>query len=974
MPELTLEQQQAIAIARARVAANQRAAQNQKLTQEIQGNSMENFLKSGSPTGSPEPISPEFANAPVQPRPESDYTMPGEAAVLNFPKNVGKGIINFGTNLNTVGAAIADKSVELATGKNPGIAESYARNNPLFHGDTTGEQFTIGLGEALPGVTMGGKAGEAIGATVSGPIRAGLGSASKTFGNLTGSSAGYALGADKDQGTLTGDQLAVNPDDDFDTKQLKQTINIARDSLLTGIIAGGAGKAGQALLYPVKNLFYNIKNWNNFNTIQKDFMGNLLEKFTGMDSKTPVEQRTRAFREAVDYINNNKQIVESFGDPAIQDVARNKDTVSILTEGLKDTDPKQLAVKNELEGLRSSAISGQQAPNLQATLQVPKHELNRTVDDLHTSRGGNEAIEQTRSAIQQGARQEAEAARVPVDLAKQDLIKNQTGLGTALKSDEVFGPKFREAENGGVKLDIDKESLDKQTDIINLQHEAQQRRAGVRNAKYDVVGFSGAPANMERVNEVYETNKNNLPKDIQQLVEQSDGSFQYLNQKLKPQLSKAIDIEKKQPVPNGNTLDALYSLKRSITGDQLDFLEKSGNAETARLARDANTYNKKYSELHNDGLGGELKNISKKHLPNQPINYIENSRSTLMSAIKNPARRESIDQLRKSLGPEGEQKIADIALAESMKDITSGNDLGKITTQLQQMANSFTGKQRERIESFLTDIRDRKINIEQLQGRIKELQSAADEEEARIYNGHLKDFFTRNYKGEYDNLDNAQDIMDTIFRDKQSKSKIDTLIKKTENDPVARQGLQAAWAAHAKELINKTEDLRILPDTFLEYGKQITGNDKLINGIAKLNKEAKKIAEADKIRASKGFDTEANQAGMVAAIRQIMIFTFGLLSNAGARVNTINRDFLTKQDSRVKAKQAADQLLADPDVAINVGNQVIKELQNKWTPQQKAYAFRILKEAGLYSQKATTDDEQRQELRNQTEQNLKNSF
>ena len=969
---LTIEQQQAIALARAR--RRKAEAQGQNLGTEIQANqpvppvegsnTPDDFM---SGTGAfAEPITTqEQADSEVEKRNQRDFehAQVGTKGFLSTPANLGKGIVNYGTHFNTVGLSLADSAVEGVTGRDSNMAGNYALNNPSFEGKTTFDKLGIGTGEAAPGLIAGSRAASGVITGLAGPVTAEtslLGKTARAGGEFVGAELGAAVGADKDSGTPVSDAFGtstqLDPKGDFNDEHLKKSLNMAADAVITGALAGAAGGAAAKSIGYAAGVVKKIFKMADPNAMGDEMTKLIVDRFIKLPPNATHDETMAAYRDVYNMIEQGKNQTVQLGDSDVADAVVDPDTISLFLQKLNPKNPEDRAIMKSLESLRTSSLKGG-SPRLETTLDRPKDEFGRVLDDIHQTRGGDDAIDQTKTAIQQSGRAEAEAAKIPSQTATQDLADANADLHNTLRSDETFGPKFREADQAGVRLNINDESLAKQTELLQKVKSQRALDKKTRDDAYHSIP-DATPANMDEWNAAVEK-AGDLPEEIQSAINNADGSFKYLNNEVRPKLSAAITNEYQAKIPDMNKINRLKGLRDNITDDQVAYLTEHGNEQTIAAAKNANKANIDYSADYNQGVGKELRINEMVNRPKtQPIDFIEKGRTVILKTIKDPNRKESMTQLFKIAKPENEGLIGDIALAESLKDITADNaDIGKITTSLQQMSNAFPERQKLRIEGFLTDVRDKKKGIDYLKNKVVELEKESSLAQARIYSDHLGDFFKKNSAGEWDDLPNGNAIFEKLLKDPQAGTKLDDIITRIDSDPAAKKGLQAAWAESAKNTtLSNNVDIPEMQKHLVDYGNKIFKDTPLVvPALLELNQRAGTIATASKARQAGGLDFSKYKTEGTYGINQALTMVFGILNPTAAKIRTVSSDLLRTYDPTDKARVVADGILANADEFNKVLERIIAKKSTQLSGQDKKDLFRIFFRTGYTASDQTND-------------------
>lgn len=721
---LTIEQQRAIAVAKAKAKMAEGA--EAEATSPLESEVNKGFLSS------------------IKASPETLLSVP-------------RGILNAGKSAVGLGLAGADMIGEMATGEDWDMSENFNKNYPLYQApeDDLVAQLGVGLGEVAPGIAVGGAGGAALGAKVAG--RAG-----GWLGGFIGGSGGEAITGDKSDAPLIVndnpeedgwvDGLKADPNGDYEDELFKKTVNFAEDALLTGAMVGtavGVVKGVSDRFTPIikkaaSGLTRYLTSWDSVDEHKKKFVTTILDRASkAFQPGATNEQITAAYEDVVSFVEKNSKILSTFNDPDVGDITTKLDTITTLLKKLDPNDPADSVIIHELESLRAAAMSGG-SPKLQTAIEGPRTNLNATLDKIQTTRGGDEipevatskAAQQTQDTLVKYADDTSRQSDEILGKAKDDIVTEEKSLDSLLETDPEFGPKIQESKSGGIKLNVNDESLNKQTEAVMKARDIRKTDKGARDEAYEAIP-DRTPADMDSFIDVNEKALEYMSPELKTLVGNSDGTYKYLNNTVMPKLQKELNAAYGETIPNKNKIDALQALKKNIKEDQVGYLTEHGNEVSINAAKNANKQNIEYSESWNQGVGKELKinEVQNRPIGNQNIDFIQEGRSKILETIKDPNKRESVKQLYDILGKSGDENlVADIALAEAVKDIsTDGFDLKKITKELQGMSSSFTGKQAKRIEDFLTKAKAKGANIETLKADFQKLSANLEDSKKMMY-------------------------------------------------------------------------------------------------------------------------------------------------------------------------------------------------------------------------------------------------
>lgn len=961
----------------AQAKAKAEAENNSKLESEIAARGPTNT--SGSPDDRQVVSDEKYANS-YQP---GIQAMLGHNTVLEA-KGLAKGVAKAGIGAlqtanavgHSIGAALGRgyDTVAPSVGLSPRdparvkAAEEQADREQKMFQDVTPQETTeadkimMPIGQIGAGIVAGGGVGKGVQAATAGLGKAG----SYLAGGLAGGAVSASTMADQEGLVVRSDSpigvgFNINPDDDAATQQTKKFMNQTLDNMALGVVGDGAYALGRKGIEVVKNIGGALKVWNKLPAIQQKAAEDVLSVYGQLGEHPTAEQQQKAAQEVIDLIDKYGEDTFNFGGQSAGLGGNNvktlkKDTISSITAGLDDSIPEQAATKTKLEALRSSAKRGN-APKTQVQIEQPEKLLNEGLGDIQAVRGGNEAIEQTKSTLQQNALKEAEATNLPVQQAKENLAKQSADYTDVLKKDPTFGPAISEAESRGVKLNINELEQSKKTQIVEAIKDIRSADASVRNAAYDKVSETGVAYGPKLWSDAVEKAGDAIPDHIKKLIDQSDGTFGYLNNQVRPRLSDAITDLRKAKQPDYDTINKLMELRDNITEKQIDYIKKkAGGSATARLADEATQENIRYSNKYNQGVGRELKVNEKINSPKTaPIDFKEKGRRIVDSAISDPNRTESIEQMKSILGSEKEGLVSDTALLKATKDIQAGKgaNFDKITSDLQQMAHNFSPEQQARIEKSIDDFKSKKISLDQLEAQIPDIQKASDQAKEAIFNEKFPTLFEK-VSGKQIPKGRGYEVFKDAMNNKQDRV-IDALVTEA-NKTGEIGGIQSAWAKLAEEKINaSSKQVGQLDDNFIENGEKIFGKDSPeVKAVKALRDYSAKLEESLNKPGMEGISAKENQTKLVGAIKFIQTFVFGVLNPTAARINKITSNIAESYNSTSKSHQAIDNILSDNQQMREAMETLITKSKSQLSPAQYKQIVSAAAKFGLYKARQAT--------------------
>ncbi len=913
-----------------------------------------------------------------------------------------KGIANVGSEVIKTASAANDavnsKLNEVSGGwlgqsvgpEGSSTSQMLERNIPRLEAEPgTAEEIAVPAtelaGAVYGGVKTGVKVASKIAGEAPGLIRKGIaglgglmaGEAASTV-PMDKNTTPLVTGEDSSLGEATGYSIPAvsggeDATDDPATARTKKAVDLAQDAITSGIVAGSIGKGASLLGSYGLNVFKKATvNYRNLDTVQKEFVETILKRATNIPDGASADEVSAAYQDIIDYTNKHAEVLTSFGPNTIDDIVENQDTISVLLSKLDPNNPKDMLVKQELEALRASALAGNASPKLKTAMEAPETHLKGALGEIEEVKGGDKAIQQTQDTLIEEGSKDMTAARIPEEIKKVDVADVEKQTEDFMRNDPQLGPAIQKAEDAKVSLSPNDPAREAQSKVTHAIKDADLAAEGRTKDAYKKVADSGAPADAELWKNARETNRKGISPTNNSLLDeldaQSDGSFGHLYTKVRPELSKMLDGA------TGIEKDRLLQLKRSIDGEQFDRLKSNADefGYSTQTGRDATTAKETHIEEQitwNDGLAKDMRDnridhppFDPKHptRPSQPLKFETQGNKTLMAAIKDPDRAKEVTALRSAVGIKNSPLFDDVVVAEVAKDtLTSMTNKGgkladvdttKMLENLQKMSAGLSGKNKARLETMFTNVRDGKLKGDALKAELEDLVKLGDVSEAKILDDYLGDFITKNSDGKMSPKPNASAVLDGLFTGKQSGTKLDNIISKASADPVAKKGLEAAWAKHAQSLLKNQKDVPEFPEHFIKYGKQIYGDDNpfVVDALVGLNKRAREISNANKVRMGGGLPYSKNQTEAVGAVNQITTWIFGVLNPTAARIRTVSSDLMKQNNSGDIARQAGDIILGNAKDFARIAQEIQSKKAKALSPEHKKMMFKWMVKMGIY--------------------------
>lgn len=897
----------------------------------------------------------------------------GFGPMLDVPKAIGKGVINATNNAIETGAAVADTVTsagaealgvrEPGTTGDLGLARNFRKAIPTLP-DTDGQNPPMDMLQKGTEIGVGMLAGDKAATKLARKIPEGV-SRLRTAGRLGAQEVGGVVTENPNDELIYYKDDLVNPDDpNYSNELLARKYKMTKEALTIAVLTGAAAK-GITIpgTWAVDNLVKPVLNYQDKNVMKDKYVKEFMNIFKGITPDTPRDVINQKTAEGIKYVEDNADIFIKFGEGNnLEGVKHTQDTISAMIDSLDPKDPKEAAKIKVLEGFRSSALVGE-APGLRSKLEEPGVKLKDTVDEAFDKTGGNEAIENTKNTFQQQARDEVQPSLDQIDRTKAEISKVDKDFDTVAQTDEVFGPKIRQAGADSVNLDLNKDVIANKREIVDTANVDEQTAKKVVNDAYEAIPHE-TPARMDEFQSIIEEEGDFVPAGIKKLVENSDGTFYDLNNRIKPQVSKALSQAYRSN--DAGAIDALNRLKKNIQEDQIAWLTENGNEATIRAAQEASAAYKKYGDVYNQGVNKELKVNAKVNRPigtAEPVDLREKGVGIVEQTLKNPNRVDSQKQLKEAMTRQGKTDLLDDTLiGETISDWRAKVNTGKtgikdinvdeLAKPLRDATNALSEKGKQRVEVFLTSIRNKKLTLAELDTKLKKFEEAAENAKDEVYGSSLKEFFTKN-GGKYDPKKSGYEIFDSMVKTEEQAARIPELLAKN-TDPLVKEGMKAAWlrGSHQRLFgadVKNVKDMKnvgALSDGFMKAGEYLFGPEAM-QGVKALRDLTVKGEKANVTRGIAGANAADPQNAMRTAIGTLSTWMFGVLNPTAARIKTVTSDLLRKHDPYDKAKLAIDEILSDPHEFVKIAKKMAEKDANKMTPAEKALAFRLLVRTGL---------------------------
>lgn len=447
-------------------------------------------------------------------------------------------------------------------------------------------------------------------------------------------------------------------------------------------------------------------------------------------------------------------------------------------------------------------------------------------------------------------------------------------------------------------------AIDIADDISEKVYGADVLRTNQMNERYAKIP-PDAMADRESFDSLYAEAEDVLPKKIKKLVDAWDGSFQYLNNVIKPKLSQTITAAFKK----GDDITDLQALRDNIDNHQLDYIIskrsttgqfKKSEQEAADAAAEAKRYAKDEVYPYRQGPLEDIRTVKKYNMATRPDEAITKSNQSVRSVIE---------------GDEGQRKY------------------------LQRMRESLQTDEGGRSGSLIEDYRTTAEKAKSLKDQSEKLLSKSK---------FFKD------KEPKDNLDSA---FAKVYTDEEGLKEVKQLRQLSKNDPTVDKALKSSYSKKLDEALfpgiqtnsgtgqEAITSANANKEHLIKIGREIFKDKPVfMNAIEDLADVSNNIKKSRAVKAAPAGAPETIQKELLSAGKAAINAQAGPLSRIGTKENIIWRAIVNISGTAGALKYIKDQAFADPDKFVKM----LESLNQKEKLNGMRTAFKMLVSAGVY--------------------------
>jgi len=896
--------------------------------------------------------------------------------------------------------------------------ESFDRAFPRApEAETLLGKFTQEVTEWLPGMLIGNAAA---GGVIKGATKIGAELGKKTQLALR------AMGADLGGSMLTADpnttKIVVGEDSVFkglkgwgvqddgtiaDDDLFSKKLNLALDTFLVAAPTSGViGVLGYLLnnVAPLPQL-RNVVTLGSKSKQEKIVVRRILESVGDLDKMADPKLRQQEIQNVIDFIKNNKEIVDNFGqyEPALRDYSVDKPTIDSLLEmwnkKLEDIPSsgvvglsKKRGIANSMEKL-TDAAQAHKGSALRSSESVIGGQLDTVTDDIIENIGGGMDNVQTAAG-----RLETKAQKEIVGPAlanKEKLLTDQAQLGEKVKDLLKNDPFFGEFATRTLKLNTSEISQMPATEITQQILQVGDALVEQKNKLFDAIPktVKGDKSIIKRVVDSIDAEDSTmLNTNIRKAIEATDGNLGQLSNIANVKLRREID----SALNGGDVVKAraLRELRKAMTDDQLEFLvEKSKDAkggirkeaaDKIKAARDF--YKREVLPLRNNPVLRDIMDAGY----SSPTEVIPEARKAFVRGVDNmsatggkgpveyikgdPSKADVETFLERNVGSSqslqdyGFARVAEkIASTVNTKGSLSPDDVMGFTKEFERIAPMLSPENKARVEKLLTDVRKTGIiDKESLDVLVDEAYRQVDQVSDEVYEEILGGFFTKHSK---QLKINSYESFKGLLNKSDSGTQVKQIMKLAGDDEETIKALKGTMGKYLKDKMFSADglDTKVL-SSIADGSTNMADNIKTVYGDKFYTEFAKYVDGINKVVNRRGaqkalLDVNAPQTAGATSANSILTWFFGVLNPTAARIRTVTGQLLRENTITPQIQEITDSVLANPDEFIRIAELIKKEDKVRITPEMKRILSKLAVRGGFYMSDDPTQEQTKEVFR-----------
>lgn len=732
-------------------------------------------------------------------------------------------------------------------------------------------------------------------------------------------------------------------------------------------IAKGSKIVNEYLIQPLKTLGDPEKLED---TVVRDAIMGTLRKVTINDTPNDIADDIKKIISAVD---EGKETRISSGIEGVDDVVFKRDTMSALQEGMEDIDADLVSRARSLR----AGVESRGAPEITAAMAQPSFEGDRFLTKGREAFGGPESAQRSREIIQENALGDTDAYFREVAEAEKKVFQSKEGIKSLVEGDPELGKVLTELGND-VNIGFNSKVRQNANELVGFIQKASDTMTREKNRLYDAIP-DRAIVNLNDYNDQIEMVGELLPDSFRKQLGEAGTSFKEINRLVSSKDFNNI-VSNLKKADRWEDVARLRTFKEAVTDDQLDYFILSGDPEVADAARAAKEY---FTETYapywrNNPALRDIQQYSRdfKFSPDQ--NIVE-SRRVLTQTISDPSKAEYTQRIGQLLDTEEGGKnagklldysLGDVALeAQRMKNASPDGTLSpeqvvSLSRRLEEFVPIFEQHpgQVDRINTFLSRLKDQTLSTKQLEESLSELTKRATEAKKEILStkgmenffdssGNLKTNTVESFKSAFESVDTLPDVI------KRAGPEGLEGIKSQYMDEVYDR-LFRAEEGSAGEQLTKPLSKRDREKLFAAGDIIFKDTPEVMDAVRAVQREvARSRAGTNKGKLS--YDVASPRKGASGVADFLITQIWGPLNRWGSRIRSAAGRAIASTDTQEQMKLILDRVMADPDEFSKIAKRVEADFrrQGKTSSEAASDIYRFFVTSGAYGAQSGPEDE-----------------
>ena len=461
---------------------------------------------------------------------------------------------------------------------------------------------------------------------------------------------------------------------------------------------------------------------------------------------------------------------------------------------------------------------------------------------------------------------------------------------------------------------------------------------------------------MELINEGTSPKAGNTPyieaQPFANLENSPSGTFKYLFNTIRPKIVDLIDDAYTQG--NSDLARKFIEIKKFIDDEGVKIAESS-TTTAGRDAAAAMEEFKQYASLYRDAPFERVTNLIEKN--SLQTNTLKNTAQDVATETLESGYANNIQALQQVLSRSGrdmDQTVVDEYLTAKIfetiwSDVNSKGigqiDVGKLIAGIENYSTTLSTRNSPlgmQLDTFVANIRRAGNNTAALQAELDMAEETLKAVKSDALSKALAPFINKYMDPELGVISNAATgELRSLFAKKGVADLIPQILKESDNNPIIKEGLQSEYIKYLRSIaLGTTEDIGgaavMQPGAIKKWmdkegSETMTVMDSLFDDKPKMQILLREVMgftnQVGGSRASKAMPSGSNTNELQqfqGAVNRLIYITAGPLSRTGTRIRAGMQFASDKLDVANQAPKAMDTLLADPDLALQLAEEIAR--------------------------------------------------